>query len=303
MLFLIVQATYTANLASILTAENMVLDGPQTLPELKRARVCALDHVIASGGERYWDPAKQTVIEVSGNKTMIVALAECEQLLMRGEVDAIVESEWMAHNFMIMAPGGCQRMRYPDLRFLAASWGLWAPAVGGINDTVFREIARAIVHMQTMKAYDELITTSFRLSQTCPSSGGTQVSVRQLGGAFVVFAVGLGTSVLLAVSMRGRVPLNRAGTAPAADGAAPAPTEAATAECKYTDAARSPPTRPLLINGAATTPPVHDLAALRTPSQQDLGASVAAVRAEVAAQKTLIEELRSSNAYLKYGRM
>jgi hypothetical protein len=198
-LFMVFSATYTANLAAFLTAPSYTVLGPQTMEELKQAAVCA----------RWTDPGSVAGLQQFSREVVLpptdgsVAPGRrghwwARAQLQHGACDAIVDilvdakAESLEH---------CSTMQLsPNLQFDPVY------DVGIMRDTnssLFHNVTTAIGRLVTGPAYSAMLsrhlqydrscTDAMRSGQTASSSssetGIERITVKQMGGAFIVFGV------------------------------------------------------------------------------------------------------------------
>jgi len=205
-LFLIVQETYTANLASLLTTNEILTEGPKTLTELRKAKVCVQQYyqMYTSIGEYFDSPETQLVVVAEKNFTY--AIEQCERKLQSGEVDAIVESSWFLH-YYIISNGACNRLHLvPDLELMRSSWWLYT---GSLNQTVRNQIGLATVFFMGTRSYSNILSDHFLLDSTCGKPRtASQVQAEHLTLVVIVFGCGvflsLGLTLWLHMKWKGR---------------------------------------------------------------------------------------------------
>ena len=195
---LIITATYTANLASILTAKKVILGGPRNMQQLKTSTVCNFDRLpvrmsisdharnvsIPQGFDSEWEATK-------------VGRAACLEQLMNGDVDAVVanvlELKQMQRDF-----GYCERVQLIPLISFNPRYVVFLTTKA--NEALAQHLTEAIVAMQSNKLLISMMDENYGGFCTEEADlADTQVQLKHLSGLFVILAC----FAFVAVCMKG----------------------------------------------------------------------------------------------------
>eukprot|EP01062_Namystynia_karyoxenos_P047379 TRINITY_DN35697_c0_g1_i2.p1 TRINITY_DN35697_c0_g1~~TRINITY_DN35697_c0_g1_i2.p1 ORF type:complete len:521 (+),score=69.19 TRINITY_DN35697_c0_g1_i2:107-1669(+) len=198
-LFMVLQATYTANLASILTTDRTKLDGPTTLRQLRETKTCMLPHVANAGGIDY--VRSDSVIDnplVSFRQRL--TLEDCIEMLLNGTVDAVVEQRWTAHAHIVTNPRLCKRLQIVEsVDFLIESWAFLGLLS---NATNVMRLSQAILTTFRTGVFDALVAKHFHIDRQCDAAlaDSERITPEQISGAFVIFSAGAVLAIIAAFS-------------------------------------------------------------------------------------------------------
>ena len=185
-LVLIVTATYTANLAAFLTAPTTVLHGPQTVDELRNARVCIRSQPIANLIIPHIGFNVENGMSVVDNADPVKTAEWTERALMSGECDAIADMEDMARMRLLAE---CDKFHMPDGIRVGeySAYHIMRGGAGerGLVENVTAAILRHLPSTERIDYYKDITGKG----RTCPKTDyGTQtVTLVSLGGVFIVF--------------------------------------------------------------------------------------------------------------------
>lgn len=183
---LIVTATYTANLAAFLTAPTTVLHGPQTVDELRNARVCIRSQPIANLIIPHIGFNVENGMSVVDNADPVKTAEWTERALMSGECDAIADMEDMARMRLLAE---CDKFHMPDGIRVGeySAYHIMRGGAGerGLVENVTAAILRHLPSTERIDYYKDITGKG----RTCPKTDyGTQtVTLVSLGGVFIVF--------------------------------------------------------------------------------------------------------------------
>ena len=185
-LVLIVTATYTANLAAFLTAPTTVLHGPQTVDELRNARVCIRSQPIANLIIPHIGFNVENGMSVVDNADPVKTAEWTERALMSGECDAIADMEDMARMRLLAE---CDKFHMPD-GIRVGEYSAYHIMRGGAGERgLVENVTSAILrHLPSTERIDYFKDITGK-GRTCPKTEyGTQtVTLVSLGGVFIVF--------------------------------------------------------------------------------------------------------------------
>ncbi|KAL1498698.1 hypothetical protein AB1Y20_014009 [Prymnesium parvum] len=222
---IILTGSYTANLAAFFSTPQSTINGPQSLEELRDAKVCTIlaedwvdqwtDAVYLGSADRLacrcptsnyeqlepcsrlHDPASDCQLDED------VQLSHCHELLRKGEVEAIVALEPVLNVFL---RDKCAELAFAEYRFGSVNFGLRVPKAFGEWGAVARHnLSVAIANLMQLPVYqgiqqDHFGDVSCRVKEE--ETDEATLTLRQMSGLFLVFGVCAGVSFLLAVGGR-----------------------------------------------------------------------------------------------------
>ncbi len=195
-LVLIVQATYTANLAAFLSAPSIEIHGPTTMDGLAESVVCVLHPDFSSPAFQY------------GGSVVMASLDELPQLA-SGTIDIDGRKDWVRDQ---LDTGGCDIWMHDVAvlqgEYLAscanrelASWINVAPiiyAMGGFNRSLVANLSAGIASFSQMPEFASLQRSHFGTGLTCGAeSGGSDqpITVDMMAGMYIIYAALAGVAV------------------------------------------------------------------------------------------------------------
>eukprot|EP00756_Hemistasia_phaeocysticola_P038559 Hpha_TRINITY_DN16767_c0_g3::TRINITY_DN16767_c0_g3_i1::g.76719::m.76719 len=194
---LIITATYTANLASILTAQKVVLHGPRSMGQLKTSNVCNFDRLpvrMAIG-----DHAR-IVTTPNGSAPVWEATElgrrQCVEMLLKGEVEAVIanvlELRQMQRDF-----GHCNDVQViPQHVSFNPRYVTFMATVQ--NAALVQHITESIVALQSNKLLVSMMDENYGGFCTEDAEEPTvQVKFQHLSGLFVILGCFVGVALLL----------------------------------------------------------------------------------------------------------
>eukprot|EP00756_Hemistasia_phaeocysticola_P066343 Hpha_TRINITY_DN9167_c0_g1::TRINITY_DN9167_c0_g1_i1::g.94485::m.94485 len=205
--FLIFTATYTANLASILTAVNVnFVVG--SITDLRAAKVC--DPAISPHPttEAYVQSIVMPPSGVDWNH-LRTRINHCTQLVQGGQVDAVVAVAPALHAYMnqeaLTNKGLCDQTGAPfGLRFAETYFSLAVTRrdIPGITNTLQSALSGSIVGLQMSDHLAVLNNQYFAPSNVCTTpGGGSVVDFQEMRGLFIMVGVAMGCAVLMRLGL------------------------------------------------------------------------------------------------------
>eukprot|EP01062_Namystynia_karyoxenos_P069834 TRINITY_DN65273_c0_g1_i1.p1 TRINITY_DN65273_c0_g1~~TRINITY_DN65273_c0_g1_i1.p1 ORF type:complete len:549 (+),score=99.22 TRINITY_DN65273_c0_g1_i1:62-1648(+) len=191
---LIAQAAYTANLASQLTSDQLTVNGPRSLEELRCAEVCT-PPIVANQKDvlEKWYVKKLHVADVrtpDGIGGVSEAYQECARLLRSGQVSAILGDSFSLHRFTVDDCGDVQTVS--GIEILPTSWAFY---VHRRDVAKGARLSAATLELMGGTEYHRLQEHHFKLGQACGSRTASSGALhpKQVGGLFIIFS---GTCVI-----------------------------------------------------------------------------------------------------------
>ena len=207
-LVLVIQNTYTANLAAFLTSPTVQVLGPKTMQQLSDATCCLRwpslkEHVSAFVGHVI-TPGPEVPVEIDE------LVAWGQKMLQEEKCDCLIEGEADARTEVLRS---CDTMEFhPDLTFAPTPAFLVSR-----GDSAGREIAtrlsNATLQIIPSRDYQNLQVTWLKKGRSCSSevrtSGGSsaeddvpKVRFQSMGGVFLIFGFVSGLALLMTVCRR-----------------------------------------------------------------------------------------------------
>eukprot|EP01064_Diplonema_japonicum_P032781 TRINITY_DN6257_c0_g2_i1.p1 TRINITY_DN6257_c0_g2~~TRINITY_DN6257_c0_g2_i1.p1 ORF type:complete len:489 (+),score=91.64 TRINITY_DN6257_c0_g2_i1:1132-2598(+) len=192
---LIVTATYTANLASILTAKKVALNGPRDMQQLKTSRVCNFDRTAI---RQSISEHARVVVQPDGPSSLWEATAEgrksCLDKLADKSVDAVVanvlELKQMQRDF-----GFCTQVKHiPEIAFNPRYVVMLMTAA---NKDLAQNVTEAIVGLQTNKLLMSMMEDNYGSACTYDNTIDIQIKMQHLWGLFIIIACFAGVAIVV----------------------------------------------------------------------------------------------------------
>ena len=182
---LIITATYTANLASILTTKNLILHGPRNMEQLKTATVCNFDNPLVrtdiqthteyvmtpDGNSRQWEATE-------------LGRRDCINKLLDGTVGAVIanvlELKQMQKDF-----GVCDQVKHIPLIAFNPRYVTFMTTKN--NSAFAQNLTETIVKLQTNKLLMNMMNENYESACTTePAKKNYQLDIENLGGLFCI---------------------------------------------------------------------------------------------------------------------
>eukprot|EP01064_Diplonema_japonicum_P023161 TRINITY_DN33616_c0_g1_i1.p1 TRINITY_DN33616_c0_g1~~TRINITY_DN33616_c0_g1_i1.p1 ORF type:complete len:551 (+),score=51.10 TRINITY_DN33616_c0_g1_i1:56-1654(+) len=176
---LIINSTYTAELASILTHESRVVDGPTTLNAAKSRRICCLN------GKTELPCVSDLWVEPPFNTLTTRAARDfCENALRSGAVDGIMANEFVGN---VIASENCDEFMLSGVEYSPTELSfVGGPDVSGVITNINGGIAelRSQITESTIKEYFPTPC----VPDTISSASNPIVTAKHMSGLFIIFA-------------------------------------------------------------------------------------------------------------------
>eukprot|EP01060_Flectonema_neradi_P015152 TRINITY_DN21835_c0_g1_i1.p1 TRINITY_DN21835_c0_g1~~TRINITY_DN21835_c0_g1_i1.p1 ORF type:complete len:524 (+),score=89.92 TRINITY_DN21835_c0_g1_i1:72-1643(+) len=192
---LIVTATYTANLASILTAKNLILHGPRNMEQLKTSTVCNFDNPLVRSDIQ---THTEYVMTPDGNSAAWEATEQgrrdCISKLIDGTVGAVIanvlELKQMQKDF-----GVCSQVKQIPLIAFNPRYVTFMTTRN--NSAFAQNLTEAIVKLQTNKLLMNMMNENYESACTTePVSKNYQLDVENLGGLFCITGIWIAVTII-----------------------------------------------------------------------------------------------------------
>lgn len=204
MLILIVNATYTANLAAFLSAPSVQVHGPSTMDQLADSTVCSLADIFAAPALLY------------GGSMVTASEEEYPSDPTLGTIDVVGRTAWVNDK---LDSGGCdvwlhdkavlqgEYLAACDSREMASFINV-APifySFGGLDRTLTANLSAGLTDLIATPDMSNLKRSAFGEGLTCDDGGGddtTPISVEMMAGVYIIFAAIAGLAIVVAVVLR-----------------------------------------------------------------------------------------------------
>eukprot|EP00966_Prymnesium_polylepis_P138930 3210350-Prymnesium_polylepis.1 len=183
---LVMQSTYTANLAAFFTAPEVKYNGPLSLEEVRTASACTSQR----GNVGYLEPYVASVIAPAlsswdvGNEQ---GLRFCRDAIESGEADVWLDTEFELSQYM-KSPGSCTTLHpVPAIEILRHS-----VAFGFRREDaqLAMHVSRAMIHLELNGTTPQLFNEHFNRDGTCPLhevEDTTPVGFTSMAGLYIIF--------------------------------------------------------------------------------------------------------------------
>jgi len=201
---LIVNATYTANLAAFFNRPGFQLGGPSSPAELSTAAACILyESLIPSLAPHVGSviaPPEPMAIEVEPR------LQWCHARLRDGTADIMLYDRPILSEYLFTHGGDGHCDTLADAPWVSLLPDIWAFSVKATNKQLLRELSTALVTVKNSPRHMALRRDFFYVGRTCgdiAEAGETDpVALDSMWGLFIIAAAFAGMAVLAAILQR-----------------------------------------------------------------------------------------------------
>eukprot|EP01065_Artemidia_motanka_P024179 TRINITY_DN28806_c0_g1_i1.p1 TRINITY_DN28806_c0_g1~~TRINITY_DN28806_c0_g1_i1.p1 ORF type:complete len:494 (+),score=144.21 TRINITY_DN28806_c0_g1_i1:50-1483(+) len=199
---LIIVATYTANLAAFFTKPSFEIHGPQSMEQLRGAKVCvaALGQLGLEGGVQSYAPSFTESSSAALLATdMDNEYQRCYDALADGSADVWVDPLSFANKFYLTKCNSVHKLQW--FSAVPVRFGF---VLRSENRTVANHVSSALLWLFNTDKYVQLRSKSLGIGQACggQSSGTDPVTITQMSGVFMFFGVLAVGALVLAVVRR-----------------------------------------------------------------------------------------------------
>jgi hypothetical protein len=211
---LVVNATYTANLAAFLSAPSVQIFGPSTMDELgSSSRVCALHPAAwaSAAAEAYGSSMLTASLDDIPDLAPGIPNIEARKVWVREQLDADTCDVWLQDAVVLQKEllANCEsREALPFVSVVPIMYNMV-----GIERQLVANISAGLAALGGTPRFDRLKRDNFGTGLTCGAdeSSSTQISAQMMAGVYIIFATFSGLAVLLAAVLRLQSELSRKG--------------------------------------------------------------------------------------------
>lgn len=201
---LIVNATYTANLAAFFTRPTFVLGGPTTLSELSSATACT---VVEQPAAAFVTPHVGAVITPPPTFPLDLEqrMAWCHSELRRGTANILLFDRPVLLSYLLSHGGKGHCDTLADASWVSVVPDIWVFAVRGVDADFGARVSAALATVKNTPEFVGLQRDFFHFGRVCSDSsvGGTErVGLESMAGLFVIAAALMAIAIATAIMQR-----------------------------------------------------------------------------------------------------
>lgn len=200
---LIVNATYTANLAAVLSAPSIQVHGPSSMEQLSDSKVCVLHPYWNFLGNLYGNTvttaSREEIPDIDKFFDMPSRKEWCREQLNKGGCDIWLHDEAILHRELLSNCSSREKAEF--VKVLTIMYGfVSADRVNAAN------LSTGLMALTNMKEMTTIKTKYFGIGRTCPadSSDSDAINVEMMAGVYIIYATVMGVAVLMALMLRAK---------------------------------------------------------------------------------------------------